>query len=102
LVAGQNDAPEAIGEQRRAAFRRLAALYAQRFAHTVRLTKEVQDEISDLQFTARYRVPFQFSRLVRQHLNAGSFVVSSSGPTTTDLDGNQGCDLTGSYGITVM
>ncbi len=31
-----DDAPEEIGEQRRAAFRRLAALYAQRFANTVR------------------------------------------------------------------
>jgi glutamate-1-semialdehyde 2,1-aminomutase len=97
-----DDAPEAIGEQRRAAFRRLAALYAQRFANTVRLTNEVQDGISDLQFTARYRVPFQFSRLVRQHLNTGSFVVSSSGPTTTDLDGNQRYDLTGSYGVNLF
>jgi glutamate-1-semialdehyde 2,1-aminomutase len=97
-----DDAPENIGEQRRAAFRRLAALYAQRFINTVRQTNEVQDEISDLQFTARYRVPFQFSRLVRQHLNAGSFVVSSSGPTTTDLDGNQRYDLTGSYGVNLF
>ena len=97
-----DDAPEHIGEQRRAAFRRLAALYAQRFANTVRQTNEVQGEISDLQFTARYRVPFQFSRMVRQHLNSGSFVVSSSGPTTTDLDGNQRYDLTGSYGVNVF
>ena len=97
-----DDAPEHIGEQRRAAFRGLAALYAQRFVNTVRQTNEVQDEISDLQFTARYRVPFQFSRFVRQHLNAGSFVVSSSGPTTTDLDGNRRYDLTGSYGVNVF
>jgi hypothetical protein len=97
-----DDAPEEVGEQRRAAFRRLAGLYAHRFANTVRLTQEVQDEISDLQFTARYRVPFQFSRLVRQHLNAGSFVVSSNGPTTTDLDGNRRYDLTGSYGVNVF
>jgi glutamate-1-semialdehyde 2,1-aminomutase len=97
-----DDAPEHIGEQRRAAFMRLAALYAQRFTNTVRQTDEVQDEISDLQFTARYRVPFQFSRYVRRHLNAGSFVVSSSGPTTTDLDGNRRYDLTGSYGVNLF
>jgi glutamate-1-semialdehyde 2,1-aminomutase len=97
-----DDAPEHIGDQRRAAFSRLAAFYAQSFANTVRRTNEVQDEISDLQFTARYRVPFQFSRMVRQHLNSGSFVVSSSGPTTTDLDGNQRYDLTGSYGVNVF
>src|ERR1700723_585178 len=97
-----DDAPEHIGEQRRAAFRRLAALYAQRFVKTVRQTQEVQDEISDLQFTARYRVPFQFSRFVSRHLSAGSFAVSSSGTTTTDLDGNQRYDLTGSYGVNVF
>jgi len=84
-----DDAPAHIGEQRRAAFRRLTDLYRKRFARTVRQTNEVQDEISDLQFTARYRVPFQFSRFVRQQLNSGSFVVSSSGRTTTDLDGNR-------------
>ena len=30
------------------------------------------DGISDLQFTDAYRVPFQFSRLVREHLQAGT------------------------------
>ena len=97
-----DDAPEPIGEQRRAAFERLAEIYARRFANTVSETREVQAEISDLQFTTRYRVPFQFSRMVRQHLNAGSFVASSSGPTITDLDGNQRYDLTGSYGLNVF
>jgi glutamate-1-semialdehyde 2,1-aminomutase len=69
-----DDAPTAIVERRRAGFTGLAALYTQRFASTVRLTQEVQNEMADLQFTARYRVPFQFSRLVREHLNAGVFV----------------------------
>jgi glutamate-1-semialdehyde 2,1-aminomutase len=95
-------APLPIAAQRRGAFQSLTALYAQRFALTVQKTAEVQGEISDLQFTSRYRVPFQFSRLVRQHLNAGAFVSSSSGPTTTDLDGNRCYDLTGSYGVNVF
>jgi glutamate-1-semialdehyde 2,1-aminomutase len=95
-------APAPVAAQRRGAFQRLAALYAQRFVHTVQKTAEVQGEISDLQFTSRYRVPFQFSRLVRQHLNAGAFVSSSSGPTTTDLDGNRRYDLSGSYGVNVF
>ncbi len=97
-----DDAPAHIVEQRRAAFQRLTELYRERFARTVRQTNEVQNEISDLQFTARYRVPFQFSRFVRQYLNSGSFVVSSSGRTTTDLDGNQRYDLAGSYGVNVF
>ena len=44
--------------------------------------------MSDLQFTGAYRVPFQYSRFVRQHLKAGAFVQSSAGVTVTDLDGN--------------
>jgi glutamate-1-semialdehyde 2,1-aminomutase len=95
-------APVEITQARRAGFQRLAALYSQRFARTVGLTQEVQSEISDLQFTSRYRVPFQFSRLVRQHLNAGAFLESSAGPTVTDLDGNCFYDLTGSYGLNVF
>ncbi|HTP38342.1 MAG TPA: aminotransferase class III-fold pyridoxal phosphate-dependent enzyme [Steroidobacteraceae bacterium] len=95
-------APEAIERQRRTAFQRLAALYAQRFAATVRQTKEAQSRLSDLQFTARYRVPFQFSARVRQQLNAGAFVAASQGTTVTDLDGNPRYDLTGSYGVNVF
>jgi glutamate-1-semialdehyde 2,1-aminomutase len=97
-----DDAPPEIEKQRRAAFLKLSAYYGKQFARTAALTSEVQGEIADLQFTSRYRVPFQFSRLVRQHFNAGSFVESSAGPTTTDLDGNRRFDLTGSYGVNVF
>src|SRR5580658_8203636 len=95
-------APEDIASRRRDGFNRLAALYAQRFAKTARATSEVQPEIADLQFTSRYRVPFQFSRIVRQNLSAGSFLQSSDGLMTTDLDGNHFYDLTGSYGVNVF
>jgi glutamate-1-semialdehyde 2,1-aminomutase len=97
-----DDAPDGIADRRRSAFMQLAALYQQRFAKTVRLTDEVQGGIADLQFTSRYRVPFQFSRLARQHFNAGAFVESSDGPTVTDLDGNRLYDLTGSYGVNLF
>jgi glutamate-1-semialdehyde 2,1-aminomutase len=97
-----DDAPAVVAEQRRAGFARLAALYAQRFAQTVRLTQEAQSEMADLQFTARYRVPFQFSRLVRERLNAGAFVAACSGRQTIDMDGNPRYDLTGSYGVNVF
>jgi len=97
-----DDAPEEIAASRREGFMRLAALYRERFPETARLTAEVEPGISDLQFTAVYRVPFQYSRLVRQHLRAGSFVKSSSGVTVTDLDGNVAYDLTGSYGVNVF
>jgi glutamate-1-semialdehyde 2,1-aminomutase len=97
-----DDAPEAIAGQRRAAFSALAAQFEQRFRRTTALTREVQGEVADLQFTSRYRVPFQFSGLVRRQLGAGSFVERSEGPVTTDLDGNRQYDLTGSYGVNLF
>ncbi|MEJ0048479.1 MAG: hypothetical protein WDN04_21965 [Rhodospirillales bacterium] len=93
---GTDGAPAEIAERRRAGFMRLSDLYRERFAQTVALTAGVEDGISDLQFTSAYRVPFQFSKLVRTHLKAGAFVASSAGVTITDLDGNRFYDLTGS------
>src|SRR5262249_40548783 len=95
-------APEEIAMRRRAAFARLAALYRTRYAETARLTAAATDGISDLQFTERYRVPFQFSRMVREHLPTGAFLQSSAGVTVTDLDGNVFYDLTGSYGVNLF
>jgi glutamate-1-semialdehyde 2,1-aminomutase len=95
-------APAEVADQRHAGFMRLAALYRERFPKTVALTEEAEGGISDLQFTAAYRVPFQYSRTVRQHLRAGVFVASSSGVRVTDLDGNSLYDLTGSYGVNVF
>src|SRR5262247_2820639 len=97
-----DDAPEEVAARRHAGFMRLAEQYRTRFAETLRRTGEVADGLSDLQFTEAYRVPFQFSRLVRQHLRAGAFVQSSDGTTLTDLDGNRFYDLTGSYGVNLF
>jgi glutamate-1-semialdehyde 2,1-aminomutase len=97
-----DDAPADIGEKRRAGFFRLAALYRERYPETIRQTAEVSGAISDLQFTDAYRVPFQFSRLVRTHLKTGTFVQLSSGVTVIDLDGNAFYDLTGSYGVNLF
>jgi glutamate-1-semialdehyde 2,1-aminomutase len=95
-------APDNIAAARRGGFMRLAAVFAERFRDTADLTDEILEGVSDLQFTSRYRVPFQFSRLVRKHFKAGVFLASSSGVTVTDLDGNRFYDLTGSYGVNVF
>ena len=95
-------APEDIVAARRAGFMRLSRLFAERFKKTAELTGEIAGGVSDLQFTSRYRVPFQFSGYVRQHLKSGSFLESSSGVNVTDLDGNRLYDLTGSYGVNVF
>lgn len=95
-------APAEVVAGRRAGFARLAAIYRQRFARSVALTAEAEETISDLQFTSRYRVPFQYSRYLRQHLKAGTFLQSSDGVLLTDLDGNRFYDLAGSYGVNVF
>jgi glutamate-1-semialdehyde 2,1-aminomutase len=97
-----DDAPSDIVTCRRTGFMRLAELYRTRFAETARRTAEASDGISDQQFTEAYRVPFQYSRLVRQHLKPGAFMQSSAGVTMTDLDGNVFYDLTASYGVNVF
>lgn len=97
-----DSAPEEVATARRAGFMRMSALYTQRFAKSAAQTAQLMPAVSDLDFTSRYRVPFQFSRIVRQHFKAGSFLQSSSGVTVTDLDGNQLYDLTGSYGVNVF
>src|SRR5271168_3002594 len=95
-------APESVAAARRAGFMRLAAVFAERFKNTAQLTGEIAGSVSDLQFTSRYRVPFQFSGFVRQHFKSGNLLESSSGVTVTDLDGNRLYDLTGSYGVNVF
>jgi glutamate-1-semialdehyde 2,1-aminomutase len=97
-----DDAPPEVAATRREGFMRLSATFAERFAVTAARTAELAGAISDLQFTSRYRVPFQFSRFVRQHFKTGSLLESSAGPTVTDLDGNRFFDLTGSYGTNLF
>ncbi|MFC5320802.1 aminotransferase class III-fold pyridoxal phosphate-dependent enzyme [Bradyrhizobium oligotrophicum] len=95
-------APTDIATRRQDGFFRLGALFQERFAKSRALTAEAASRISDLQFTQSYRVPFQYSRLVKEQLGAGSFMQASSGVTLTDLDGNQFYDLTGSYGVNIF
>lgn len=95
-------APSDVVAQRRAGFDALSALYRQRFARTAAYTGDAADAIPDVRFTGSYRVPFQFSPVVREHLSAGSFYRAASGVMLTDLDGNEFYDLTGSYGVNLL
>ena len=95
-------APAAIAQQRHDAFFALGRLYGERYARGRQMTAEAAGRISDLQFTETYRVPFQYSRLVREHLATSAFVQSSAGVTVTDVDGNVSYDLTGSYGVNIF
>lgn len=95
-------APEDVGAQRRAALQRLGAEFDQRFAKTLAATATARESIPDLRFTGRYRVPFQFSPVLRAHLQVGAFLQASSGVQVQDLDGNRLYDLTGSYGVNLL
>jgi glutamate-1-semialdehyde 2,1-aminomutase len=95
-------ATDDVAAQRRNGFMRLAQFYREHFAETRRVTAEAREGISDLQFTDAYRVPFQYSRFVREHLRGGSFLKSSDGVMLTDLDGNRFYDLAGSYGVNLF
>jgi glutamate-1-semialdehyde 2,1-aminomutase len=97
-----DDAPQNVAEVRRAAFYQLANLLQTRHAKSIEMTAEAREIISDLQFTGAYRVPFQFSPLVRQHLKVGAFIQSADGVFVTDQDGQKFYDLTGSYGVNVF
>lgn len=91
-----------LAARRRAGFERLANELARRHARTVALTAEAACHVSDMQFTKAYRVPFPFSRHVRERLRLGGFVERSEGVTLRDLDGEAFIDVTGSYGVNVM
>jgi len=101
-IFSADEAPAEVAAARREGFNRLAEQFAQRFAVTAAKTGELAGSISDLQFTSRYRVPFQFSRFVRERLKTGSLLESSAGPMVSDLDGNRFFDLTGSYGTNLF
>ena len=95
-------APDAVANNRKSAFYQLAHLLQTRHEKSIALTAEAREIISDLQFTGAYRVPFQFSPLVRQHLKVGAFIQSADGVFVTDQDGHRLYDLTGSYGVNVF
>ena len=97
-----DDAPPEVVAQRRAGLARLAEQVSGRCPQTLAMTAQARSVLPDLQFTGAYRVPFQFSPVLRQYLQVGAFLQASDGVHVTDLDGNRYLDLTGSYGVNVL
>lgn len=95
-------AAAAVAARREAGFLRLAATFRERNPASAAALERTAPGVSDLQFIARYRVPFQFSPVVREKLASSVMVTASAGVTLTDLDGNRYYDLTGSYGVNVL
>ena len=99
---GSDGAPAEVQMKRRAGFQRMTTQFTERYARSAAATAEARGTLPDLQFTGSYRVPFQYSPYLRQHLSVGSFLRASSGVTVEDLDGNVFYDLTGSYGVNLL
>ena len=95
-------APGDVVARRMSGFRNLAKAYKERFAVTARMTLQARTTLSDLRFTGAYRVPFQYSNFLREHLTVGAFVEASEGVMLQDLDGNRLFDLAGSYGVNLF
>ncbi|MEN9886507.1 MAG: hypothetical protein RL758_1085 [Pseudomonadota bacterium] len=91
-----------VAAQRRQGLLQLGHRLRARSPRTLALTTQVRDGLPDLQFTGRYRVPFQFSPVVRAHLPLGAFWARSQGVRLYDLDDIEYLDLTGSYGVNVF
>jgi len=99
---GSDGAPAPVQLARRTGLQALAALYAERYARTIASTREARAALPDLAFTGTYRVPFQYSAFLREHLTVGAFLRAADGTTVEDLDGNRFIDLTGSYGVNLF
>ena len=95
-------APAQVMAARQKGFEALSDHFNKYFKKTYEMASEARDSISDMQFTKTYRVPFQYSNYVNEHLKYGNFVKSSSGVTLTDMDDNIMYDLGGSYGVNVF
>src|SRR5262245_9832306 len=66
-----DEAPAEVVERRRAAFVSLQQVYRERFGRTAAASAELASHVADVDFTSRYRVPFQFSSYLREQLPTG-------------------------------
>ena len=97
-----DDPPVELISRRKAGFQQLARQLREAHPQSLALSAQLRPRVSDLQFTSAYRVPYQYSPYLRQHIALGSFMAATQGVTMTDLDGSRFYDLTGSYGVNVF
>lgn len=95
-------APAAVLAARRAGFERLVEQLNARSRDSAAVSAQLRSQLSDLEFTSAYRVPFQFGTYLRSRLALGSIVTSSREGELEDLDGTRYIDLAGSYGVNVF
>ncbi|WP_439106846.1 aminotransferase class III-fold pyridoxal phosphate-dependent enzyme [Congregibacter sp.] len=95
-------APSEIDLARRKAMQGLRRNVLASQPQSLAYSSSLQDSVSDVNFTAAYRVPFPFREGLPDELKQGSIIEESSGVQVRDIDGNWRYDLTGSYGVNVF
>lgn len=95
-------APLPVVQQRRNALQQLQARTERQCAKTLDHCRSIQNNVSDVKFTSRYRVPFPFSEQLPECFRLGSMAEETRGSQLKDLDGNWRYDLSGSYGVNVF
>ena len=101
-IFSADGAPLTVARQRRAALQRLGNAFDSSSPHTLSMSEELETGLSDLQFTARYRVPFPYRRVVSRYLRIGALLEASSDIRVRNLDGRSSYDLSGSYGVNLF
>jgi glutamate-1-semialdehyde 2,1-aminomutase len=95
-------APDAIVARRREALERLGRSLSAKTHETLAVSRDLEPQVSDMQFTNANRVPFQFRELVRERLPLGAVSQATTGVQLQDADGNWSYDLGGSYGVNLL
>jgi glutamate-1-semialdehyde 2,1-aminomutase len=83
-------------------FRRLSETFQTRFAKTIAETKRAREGPVRPAIHLHLPGPFQFSRLVREHLPSGTFLQRSHGREGHRPRRQRFYDLTGSYGVNLF
>ncbi|KZX81792.1 glutamate-1-semialdehyde 2,1-aminomutase [Oleiphilus sp. HI0009] len=94
-----DNAPEHIAAQRQASFNDLKERLTRLSPNSIAASKKLEGKLSDVDFTNRYRVPFQFRAFMHNEMPIGLMADTTSGTQIRDLDGNWSYDLTGAYGV---
>ncbi len=95
-------APPEFAAQRRRGLEQLRSRLAASSAKSLEISQSLEQGISDVSFTSRYRVPFPYHKALPKEFRFGSIVTRSQGRRIQDVDGCWRYDLSGSYGVNVF
>lgn len=91
-----------IVDKRQRGFEMLAQQTLERAPESLKFSNDLEHQVSDMQFTNAYRVPFQYRSLVQNKLQVPSVAVASDGVQIQNMDGSWAYDLGGSYGVNLL